>query len=422
MIVESYNAVGVSKKENSLNKNNLTAKKGIHFYLSCLLIAYPVFYPANDIFGHFGQYGLFVIWLLVSLVDKPSFLVHIIKNSYIYIAFLLIIIIRVADVLSDVPFGFFSPHRLISQFSLLLIYYTFGLWHTLYSNDVTKSNLIKVFLNSFLISAIVSLYYLMQNEYAIRQSYNNSYFALGDFNLVYTGVLIVALIWLLTINKIYNFRVTILFLVSILLVVKASYMTAIVSIFILALLSTLIKFRKRYFAVFLTTLIFLLLVFSMDSIAKIIFDLANSGLINSALQVRLLDISNVLYGNSVANSGTLLDRFELSSVSWATFLDNPFFGVYYGDYGLHTIGGHTQWVDNLARFGVVGIMLLFLQMIIWFVKIYLKTKSKLEKNSLIISWLFFLFLGIINNNMLGGLFICMFFISSNINTVFKPKK
>ena len=270
---------------------------------------------------------------------------------------------------------------------------------------------------SFIISAFISLYHLSHNQYAIRYAIG---FAIGDFNLVYTGVCIVSIIVYLMLNKRLNMQLMIILIISVLLVLKANYMTAIALMSVLILLSILLKIRKNYvlFMIIFIALISLLLL-KLESVARFILVISELKIFSNAIKIRLIDISNFLSNRNLLNSNTLQTRLELSSISWNTFKDNFWFGVDYTKYNSITIGNHTQWIDNLARFGIIGAFIFCLQLIKWLIRIYKNTNNYLSKNTIILSWSLFVLLGIINNNMLGGLFICMFFVANNISLLVK---
>lgn len=226
----------------------------------------------------------------------------------------MIIVIRVLDAIPFITFNdFYSPNRLLPQFSLILIYYNFGLYHNKYSDDRTKKDLIYVFLISFIISALISLYHLSHNQYAIRYAIG---FAIGDFNLVYTGVCIVSIIVYLMLNKRLNMQLMIILIISVLLVLKANYMTAIALMSVLILLSILLKIRKNYvlFMIIFIALISLLLL-KLESVARFILVISELKIFSNAIKIRLIDISNFLSNRNLLNSNTLQTRLELSSIS-----------------------------------------------------------------------------------------------------------
>lgn len=409
--------------ENNKDKTKYKINKDLFYYISILLIAYPVFYPAIDLLGHVGQYSLFGIWMIIAILKKPNFLVVIVKNSYFYIFFIIIIIIRVVSVTSIVPYSFFSPHRLMSQFSLMLVYYIFGLWHQNYSNDSLNKGLLKSFFVAFFISTLISLYYLIGNQYAIRQSFNYSYFAIGDFNLVYTAVCIVSMLIFLMFEKQINSKGVILLIFGSVLILRASYMTAIMLLIFLIGISIFVKYRKKPHAFTFLLIVFLaLLLFGLDIGANIIYAIASVDLFSTAINLRLYDIYYTLSGSGLTEASSILARFELSSVSWNSFLENLFIGIPYSQYGQNTVGSHTQWIDNLARFGILGNFVLYAHLIYWYLQGLKVSQERISKGAHIIAWSVFFLLGMVNNNMLGGLFVCMFFVGRNIHLLGQNKR
>lgn len=395
-----------------INRRKYLGKKNIHYYINILLIIYPVFYPIKEIFGHMGQYVLFFIWLVIVILKDNNFIVTIIRYNILYFYFFLLIFIRILFAYNDIAIGFDSPLRLLSQFSLIFIYAIFSLWNLLYSSKQFQSKLVSYFFIFYNISAIISLYYLTIDSYAIRRSYANNYFAVGDFNLVYTGVTIAAICFYLIIGgqykKIYLFS----FIISSLLVLKANYMTAILLLIITIIIILIIKFSKNILLSFILFSFIVLLIYFRERILEVLMLLSNSDLISFAIKSRLEDIYYALSSQSLSLSTTINDRLDLFIVSYETFLDNKLIGVNYSDYNFTTIGNHTQWIDNMARFGIIGNVLFFLQLIIWKnIRPYKELFSTDQKNLVFVSWVSFILLGIINNNMLPGIFIIMFFIA-----------
>lgn len=173
---------------NKRNKINYLRKYTVREMFGYLFISYVVFYPLLDVFKQYGTFTLFFLWFLFVQQSKKDYLSKVLPKIYLYIIFILILTFRVLLFSDTINTDYFSPLRLISQYSLILIFYMFAEYIRYYCEDKERDNILKYFLISLDISIIISLYYLNNNEYAIRRSFDYDLFAVGDFNLVYTSV------------------------------------------------------------------------------------------------------------------------------------------------------------------------------------------------------------------------------------------
>ena len=89
----------------------------------------------------------------------------------------------------------------------------------------------------------------------------------------------------------------------------------------------------------------------IDTINKTIF--ATNETVNS----RLNEIVLLLRRESIRGSD-LMGRFDRIALSWNTFLTGPILGIPFSRYNTVStgivVGGHSEWPDDLARFGIVG--------------------------------------------------------------------
>lgn len=79
-------------------------------------------------------------------------------------------------------------------------------------------------------------------------------------------------------------------------------------------------------------------------------------------QKRMQEVAYFLeYGSADSgNSGDLSARFDLIEKSFQTFFDNFFIGIGYkyaysfGDMFYIGVGSHSEWIDSLAKYGIIG--------------------------------------------------------------------
>lgn len=138
--------------------------------------------------------------------------------------------------------------------------------------------------------------------------------------------------------------------------------------------------RKSFIIISLIIIAFSFFVLSFDNLIAIIDWLAQV-IPSERLAKRFNDISIVLtYGNIDATNGSMAARSELMKVSWNTFTSS--FGHFLFGVGEHAsdndvIGHHSFIIDELACYGIVGGVVLF----VYFKKQYQIIMSHLNKRT-----------------------------------------
>lgn len=139
-------------------------------------------------------------------------------------------------------------------------------------------------------------------------------------------------------------------------------------------------FKRKPLVIVFGALIIMFVVIAVSSDNLIyLFDWLAQVSPSERLSTRFSDISLVLtYESLDASEGSMGARNELIGVSWNTFTSS--FGHFLFGVGAHTditlIGRHSFFVDSLARYGIIGGMLLF----VYFKKQYQIMMSFLDKN------------------------------------------
>ncbi|WP_312470577.1 hypothetical protein [Neobacillus sp.] len=152
-----------------------------------------------------------------------------------------------------------------------------------------------------------------------------------------------------------------LFGVFTLVILKASFTIAVIFFMLNIILTWSISGRKRFIIVCMLLLAFILI--PKENLANIITNEVNT-IDNYEYKMRILSISDFLFkGGSLGESGDT--RLWLYHLSYKTFVNNPLIGVgsYYGDVAqmvTQGIGGHSEWLDLLARYGLIGSFPVFL--------------------------------------------------------------
>jgi hypothetical protein len=127
-------------------------------------------------------------------------------------------------------------------------------------------------------------------------------------------------------------------------------------------------------------------------------------------QSKLEGILGVLSGTESYDETT--SRSELLKMSLKSFLDSPIWGIgaWYGSGSPH-VGQHAQFVDDIARYGLLGFIPLMVFVYYSMKKIYLAFKEKHFYNRrVLVSILIFVALGFMNPIYNPGLLACMFMV------------
>lgn len=171
---------------------------------------------------------------------------------------------------------------------------------------------------------------------------------IGGFGFCYGSSFI--LIWALGALLLLNItRKTkwLLFLIIILLLlfeIQAGYFTAIALVFLAFML--LLYQRKSPISILTPILIIFLLFLTLYLFSD------NVGTTSNAFFSKVIEISNMLFNKEFGVS--TVARFEVYSLSWNAFLQNPILGTNIYNAGDSIIGNHSSLLDTLAKVGIVG--------------------------------------------------------------------
>src|SRR5699024_10349692 len=223
---------------------------------------------------------------------------------------------------------------------------------------------------------------------------------IGGFDLVYGLIILIpSLISIILfkneISNIWKLFLFIFIISSILLVVNASFTIAVILLILSVFLGIFSKLKPKTMVMLLLLIFFISIIIPKDPIStgfKQVSQFTN----NTYISERFEDMGNFVIGNN--NSIQHLDnRTSKYSMSFNTFVENPITGIgsyYYVD-GVG-IGYHSQILDNLARYGVFGLLfyILFFYTFYMFVK-KIWNQSNLKAN-FFVSLFTFLFISLLN--------------------------
>lgn len=371
-----------------------------------LIVSLRFCYPLNallgDTFGYVIYYGLYISFLFMAVLSVNGYLREFINDLWIVFAFLLTIIVR-SLLAGRLGFDFWDPLKMTLNITNIIVAYSLYLYIKRIGTENQKKIVITALI-SLVISGLFSLYYILfVDELAVRNAQLDKYFGVGDFNLLYTVVFlqvicVAALTHKRELKKRTKFVLMLTVVVSTFLVLKADFMTALI-LFLFSSVLTYILFKKRKLVIPVIFLALLTFFLSRGTIGLFFISFSYNDLFSWVINDKLRAIGNILIGN-MTDLDTLDNRMLKITYSIESFKTSPFFGLDFNNYNEYTIGGHAQWFDDLARFGLFGcLMWIFFYRNIY-IKIINETKSDLSKYAVISSWILFVLLGFLNpNNM-----------------------
>ena len=189
---------------------------------------------------------------------------------------------------------------------------------------------------------------------------------------------------------------------------EASFMIAII---LLAAISLLIIFKVNKFSHFL--FLFLLMAIFIELCLPFISDglifLANS-VESQSMSMRFNELNQFIIDGNAGGTVDMGGRFNLYMISIKSFLSSPLIGVG-GAYGYITfgIGGHSAFLDEIAKYGILGSASLFIGLIENMKYIYKKFDKK-QKNIYMKCIVAFFILGFTNTILFVPIIVVVFFV------------
>ncbi|MFW6008657.1 MAG: hypothetical protein ACOCP8_05255 [archaeon] len=341
-------------------KNNILLKSINVFCLLIFVLWYitPVLRAvlSGKIFNLFIL-GLIFIWFITSILLNPSWLTkvprHLIIVSLMVFIFIFLAILNING----------NPRDYLMVGS--------SFWFPLYAFHFYKSSrllyLLKVIVwgisISLFVTAITTIIGLHDVPNAARFLTNSNTDPvqniilmrrnIGKFDFVY-GIL---LLFPLLINYFKEHKIVVTFLLFIIfwIVIKASFTIAILLLFLSLILGIFLKLN-RIIVIFITVFFVMFIIIIPNSYFAYPFLLLANIINNPKISSRLLMIVNFLEGDYITHNGTFsIARLYFYSLSLKTFFEHPLTGVgpfyYIRNVG---VGYHSQILDDLARYGVIG--------------------------------------------------------------------
>ena len=357
-----------------------------------------------------------LLWLTAALLLSAKTLIHTLVSTKYTILGIFLIFIMITGAMSG---DYISTLKYIFGFTIVVSPIMVCDFIISYGNKQISRLILYISL------VILSYYSIMTNIMIYKyptisrqlasgsEEIMNFYYGLnigGGYSLVYGLVFLV----LVLLNHYKNDKSKKIYLVLITLyiftMINSAYLIAIVVTFAGAMITYFNRSRVKNVLLVLSLLI-LLLTAVITNVPKHVGDRMISYSLNHEflLDHKMLEIGNMLSGNKLYDYENVEGRTSRMKISVESFKDSPLIGNgrytgYNSDTEVGIIGQHSEWVDSIARFGIIGVVLL----ILFFIN---SLKSLYKKESYaVIPFTFFLLLGFINPVLNFTIFFILFFI------------
>lgn len=400
-----------------LTKKESFKFKKCNLFCALYLTAWNLF-PLFSVHTNHGffrlLYGAIVaIWIITALINLK-------RETALIFVFLMFLFLLVPLIYLMIGRGDMRPSNLVNY----LLLFGFGLNSSLYSelNDDRLDKLIVwasfLVISITCVTTIIGLFKYPDASRLLTSSSTDETTAfflreknIGAYDFIYgITICLIPFIFFWKTSKKMAKLVLLPFLVLLIICVLISrFATAYLLLFISFLLLIIFyKKRRRIWPIVLIALVLLILApFLLRFFLQALYNNTNSLLLKEKMQ----GILNVLDGKE--NIGETTSRFSLVIRSCKSFITNPFFGVggYYSTSANNGVGQHCQFIDDFARFGILGGLPLLLFVVFSFAKINYGFRGHIINRKVVVPIILFVFLGFLNPIYVYGILTCFYLIS-----------
>lgn len=403
---------------NYQKKNNkLITQLNLFF---CLYISAWILVPVFRSMTNQGVFQLLfflvvVMWFLTSLLISRKWFYDLLGISLIGSVYIIIMLLYYLFGYGDMNITQLVPTM------LLFIFVYMGFFYFSQGKSTSVNIIIKFIALCFIITATTTAYNLLIDINVSRLitsastspeviKYLESRNVAG-FDFIYGTILLIPilLMGLKQSFKVNLFLPFLIIVISAILVIALSNFTTAYLFLIIALVLTLFISYKNIYLVFITVgaimgILSPILLTILIGILEYIRDITPSLM----TQNKLSSIVGILEGNSDIESASI--RTLLMEISMKSFLSNPILGsgAYYHDHNI--IGNHSQFIDDLGRYGLFGSLPIFIFMFYSLMNIRRRLPSTKVRNSFMFCSLLFLVLGFLNPIQSYGIIFAVFLV------------
>lgn len=380
----------------------------VAFLMTEILVVLQYMNPVADLFPSYAQMVVFAFWLLFLSKNKVLFS-KCIRISLISAAILFVTLIRCV-IAGKMDLSYFSPMQIVIARYQFFVYPTM-FTYIIHLDNKRKQKLFHLSVISMIATVILSLYYVFRvDPQAIRNTQGVSYFGVGDFQLMYAMALFCGPYFSYIRKRMSNKEKVkyhiVAFCLMVICIVLCNLVTAVVVLGLSIAISYFLSIKKSSFKVFL--IVIGSAVISLKNVwADILCSIADKEIFYWSTNIRIVAIANLLSG-TYSELSTLPVRVRLIKMSLDSFKRHPFFGINFSNHQSGVVGCHAQWADDLARFGIVGNLVIWLNYVS-IARYTLKYSFNFEmKSSMIATWITFVIMGFLNPCLSGTILMVMF--------------
>lgn len=413
------------------HKKNITYKSIISIPETvCMVMAlFIIFWLNQGIFTYIQPYlprglewGIYLVWLSFLLLFNRKYRKIFFTNLILLIAFYFIILLFVL-----IRPGYTNPD--INKFAYLIMVYSMFLYywrdrHINFQKIVVIGLLfdyVFVGINTFIqlnLNPNISRILSTSSEIQEAALGGQTYYAIGSYGYFYALVpLIIFLTFSFLNSRKYRLESLALIIGFLVLLTRAAFTTIIIAILILLTILIVFNIKKLYIKllVFLSGLT--LIAIFVNNMSNFFLKVSEWSSLPDVVSIRFIELS-MLFANQSMLGTDIVFRQSLYQLSWHTFIAHPMFGVLGRQSGFYSqIGGHSEWLDNLAAYGICSIFIFaFLYKAYKYCAEKMPREMKLPYN---LCWAFYICIGFINpifscNTALMWFLIVPFMITASI--------
>lgn len=377
----------------------------------CAWALIPVFaYYTSGIIFRIVYAGVVVVWTLTGISNtKVKYGIDILSMLMFFIVML-------------IHWGFGYGDMNINDFINYILLFGFAINANVYAVKLSLRSvcwLKRFFFICIFITTVTTTHTLMTNVNASRyltsssvdENVQNSLQILnvGSFDYIY-GILISLSSIIINARYEKKYKRLAYLLLSLLIViciVKANFTIAYILLLVSALLYVLPK-SKSILSKIMTILTIFLMVFITPFLLEKIFHALMNSTTSIYSQNKLESLLGVLNGTSSLGDTSI--RFSLMKMDIDSFLSSPLFGVggYYRTSVGTGVGQHSQLLDELARYGIFGVLLLFFFIVRSVKHLWNEYMEKGRQNPLLIPTMMLFGLSLLNPMFNDGILVCYF--------------
>lgn len=376
----------------------------------CVWMMWPYFRARVPSFIFLAVFGL---WLLSTdlkwLSSKWT------KDLYFIVIFFATFIPYI--ITGSLSYGLSGPAVIYRVFPIFFVGMFFNYYYMYYKKDYNVLRKIAIVsFGTYIIGSLQTFYGLTLYPNAARElaggiwnrneelAFEYQRLGIGSYGYIYAGcfLLIVAMYPIIVrsaeISKLYRVISVVVFVVTALVILKASYMTALIFSFLGIVMVLAYKNKGIFIFTLILTIIFLL-VMPQDISINLLLKLSSLFGENQKISAKFAGLAISMMSGTLEGTTS---RVSLYLASLSTFVKHPLFGIY-GPFGggedptsRFVIGYHSGWLDQLGFYGLfTGIPM--------FAAIFINIKKHLNfyrhnkyRDYIVVTSFMFLLLGLVN--------------------------